>query len=117
MVIAISRIPLCEMSNRIFAIIGSDFSASQGDFVANVLFEKNQKHRAFRVKRQIERALRETRGVRHGIHGRTRRPTAQCLAGLAIMNPVSLLAFWADWRRDEAEAIHGRADHRDFERG
>jgi hypothetical protein len=25
--------------------------------------------------------------------------------GPAIMSPVSELAFWADWRRDEAEAI------------
>ncbi len=38
------------------------------------------------------------------------------LAGLAIMGPVSELAFLADRRRDEAEAIHGRADHWDFER-
>ena len=38
------------------------------------------------------------------------------LAGLAILGPVSELAFLADRRRDEAEAIHGRADHWDFER-
>ena len=37
------------------------------------------------------------------------------VAGLAILGPVSELAFLADGRRDEAEAIHGRADHWDFE--
>jgi hypothetical protein len=39
------------------------------------------------------------------------------LAGPAIMDPVSELAFWADRRRDEAEAIYRRTDHRGFERG
>jgi hypothetical protein len=35
-----------------------------------------------------------------------RRQGAWPVAGLAIMDPVSELAFWADRRRDEAEAIY-----------
>jgi hypothetical protein len=38
------------------------------------------------------------------------------VAGLAIMDPVSELAFLADRRRDEAEAIHRRTDYWGFER-
>jgi hypothetical protein len=37
------------------------------------------------------------------------------MAGPFIMGPVSELAFWADRRRDEAKAIHGRADYWRFE--
>ena len=40
--------------------------------------------------------------IKFGPHGRPRE--------------VSKLAFLADRRRDEAEAIHGRVDHWDFER-
>jgi hypothetical protein len=39
------------------------------------------------------------------------------LASPAKLSPVSELAFWADWRRNEGQAIHGRADHWGFERG